>query len=310
MAEVGSGKQFYMPHYRVMLIALSLCAMSVWPKFAAASLSEHSSPCATTDMPTQSTSAAYGEDLVLQTLDLYTPKNVTDEPIVLFVHGGGWIQGDKTQYAALGRAFARCGVAFAAIDYRLAPSVTVSQQAMDVARAIRWLLNIADSTGFSKSKLFLMGHSAGAELAAFTATDQQALSMAAISKQTIAGVIAMDGTNYNPTVEAIAAQTENLALSKLAFGANTADWTQYDIGRRLEGDEPPFLVVHGQHDDVVSNAAPRLLVKQLRAAGDQVMYLQPDRDHMTVVADMMNYPNDPTLLAITRFVSSGSLLSI
>ena len=259
----------------------------------------------------RTTSAAYGEDMLLQSVDVYAPVPSRGEPLIVFVHGGGWMQGDKSQYAPLGRAFARCGVAFAALNYRLAPQVTVSQQAADIAEAVRWLVDSADGQGYASDRIFLMGHSAGAELAAFTATSPSILGSAHLSKQNIAGVIAVDGTAYNPTLDALeAGRLADLQLDEFVFGTDVALWKRYDIGRNLAGDEPPFLVVHGQHDSIVPAAQPRLLVDELRAAGDRVAYLQPDRDHMTVLENMMVLPDDPLRVAITRFVSTGSLQSL
>lgn len=255
-------------------------------------------------------SAAYGDDLLSQSLDLYAPRHLRGEPIIVFVHGGGWIKGDKAQYRALGRAFANCGIAFAAVNYRLAPAASVVEQSRDIAEAIRWLRRAADSYGYAPRRLFLMGHSAGAELAAYTVTDDDSLRMAGLDKRSIAGVIAMDGASYDPSLDAAQDAGNEPWFERLAFGGDTAQWKRYDISRRLEGDEPPFLIVHGLLDQVVPVAQPRELVSALRAAGDHVAYLQPRTDHTSVVSDMMTMPDDPILLAITRFVTSGSLQSI
>ncbi|MDQ6780343.1 MAG: alpha/beta hydrolase [Candidatus Eremiobacteraeota bacterium] len=267
--------------------------------------------CARQTFDVRESSAAYGQDLIYQTLDVYAPRAVQGEPLIVFVHGGGWIKGDKAQYAQLGRAFARCGVAFAAVNYRLAPAVTVQHQAADIAAAVQWLHAAAESEGYARHRLFLMGHSAGAELAAFTATDLQALSFANLSKKDISGVIAVDGAAYNPTLDAVLAHDPRyLWLDQVVFGTNMAEWKRYDIGRNLDGSEPPFLVVQGQNDHIVSASQPRLLVDQLRAAGDSVTYLEPERDHLTVLQNMISFQDDPIGLAITRFVSTGSLQSL
>ncbi|HLW38373.1 MAG TPA: alpha/beta hydrolase [Candidatus Eremiobacteraceae bacterium] len=254
---------------------------------------------------------AYGDDFVFQTLDIYVPRFSKGEPLIVFVHGGGWMKGDKSQYSDLGYAFARRGVAFAALNYRLAPAASVDQQADDVAAAMRWLLDAAGAQGYAADRVFLMGHSAGAELAAFTATSPGALRLASLSKKDISGVIAVDGAAYNPTLDALqASDPQYLWLDHYVFGNDVAQWKQYDIGRNLDGNEPPFLVVHGRHDRIVSVSQPQLLVTQLRAAGDRVAYLQPDSDHNTVLRNMMTMPDDPLRVAITRFVSTGSLNSL
>ncbi len=288
--------------FRVMRIVVLALALLLPPALARAQCDYDA---------TRSLTAAYGVNMALQSLDLYTPRGVRDEPLILFVHGGGWIVGDKSQYAPLGMAFARCGVAFAALNYRLAPDVDVHDQADDIAAALHWLRVAAPSEGFSAQRVFLMGHSAGAELAAFTATSAGALATAALTKGDVAGVIAVDGAAYNPTLDALAAgKGGDLRLDELVFGTNIALWKQYDIGRNLAGNEPPFLVVHARRDSVVSDQQPLALVDELKAAGDRVAYLQPDRDHMTVLGEMMDVPDDPVRVAITRFVATGSLASL
>ncbi|MBC5805896.1 MAG: hypothetical protein DLM53_03430 [Candidatus Eremiobacter antarcticus] len=292
-----------MPHSaRVsIVVAVTLCFLLT---------ARASASCSSSARGTNVASIAYGEDLLFQALDLYAPRHVRGEPIVVFVHGGGWIQGDKAQYKALGRAFADCGIAFAAVNYRLAPAARVVEQSRDIAEAIRWLRTAADAYGYAPRRLFLMGHSAGAELAAYTVTDDESLRMAGLGKRSIAGVIAMDGASYDPTLDAKQNAGNEPWFERLAFGANVAQWKRYDISRRLQGDEPPFLIVHGLLDQVVSAAQPRQLVSALRAAGDDVAYLQPRADHSSVVSDMMTMPDDPILSAIARFVRSGSLQSI
>jgi len=289
---------------RRLALLLALVALVFAPSLAQAR-------CAHPNYPLKLSTAAYGQNLIFQSVDVYTPMAMQGEPLIVFVHGGGWIQGDKSQYAALGRAFASCGVAFAAVNYRLAPMVSVQEQADDVALAVRWLHTAAGAQGYAPDRVFLMGHSAGAELAAFTATNAQALQNASLSKRDIAGVIAVDGAAYNPTLDVLLASgARSLWLDQIVFGANLAGWQHYDIGRHLRGNEPPFLVVHGQQDRIVSVSQPRLLVDELRAAGDSVAYLQPDRDHMTVLQNMISLPDDPIRVAITRFVFTGSLQSL
>jgi len=103
-----------------------------------------------------------GVDVKLQSLDIYAPPNATNLPVTIFVHGGAWARGDKSQVANLPAAFAREGFILVSVNYRLAPQVKFDAQAQDVAAAIGWVHRHAREYGGDPNQLFTMGHSAGA----------------------------------------------------------------------------------------------------------------------------------------------------
>src|SRR5690606_4658044 len=116
---------------------------------------------------------SYGRDEA-QKLDFHRARgNARAAPLVLFVHGGGWTNGSKEN--ATGRHMAPhytgLGYNFATIDYRLVPEGTVEQQGQDVADALAYLLRRAGELGIDRSKVVLMGHSAGAHLVSLVGTD-------------------------------------------------------------------------------------------------------------------------------------------
>src|SRR6266516_1282813 len=67
-----------------------------------------------------------------QTLDVYAPAGGKDHPVVVWIHGGGWQRGDKTEVQAKPRAFVDRGFVFVAVNYRFVPVVTIRQMAGDV----------------------------------------------------------------------------------------------------------------------------------------------------------------------------------
>src|SRR5438445_1373931 len=74
-----------------------------------------------------------------QTLDVYAPTEGKGHPVVVWIHGGGWQRGDKTEVQAKPRAFVDRGFVFVSTNYRFVPSVTIGQMAGDVAKAIGWI---------------------------------------------------------------------------------------------------------------------------------------------------------------------------
>lgn len=140
-------------------------------------------------------------------LDLYRPDDAaTPAPVVVFVHGGGWNTGDKNLtlgtndlYANLGRYFARHGVLAAVVNYRLLPSVDWRAQTEDVAEAVAFVRKNAARYGGDPQRLFLMGHSAGAQLAARIALDPSWLEAAGLPERSVCGVVSVSGAGFDLT---------------------------------------------------------------------------------------------------------------
>ena len=110
-----------------------------------------------------------------QTLDVYAPAAGKNLPVVVWIHGGGWQAGDKNEVHHKPQAFADKGLVFVSINYRLLPEVTIKQMAGDVAKAIRWTYDHARDFGGDPDTILVMGHSAGAQLAALVCTDERYL---------------------------------------------------------------------------------------------------------------------------------------
>lgn len=140
----------------------------------------------------------YGSD-PLQRLDFHAVKTSGPAPLVLFVHGGGWKRGDKSNGTGTFKAphFTGLGYHFASTNYRLVPVATVEQQAADIAAALAALLRQADSLAIDRRKVVLMGHSAGAHLVALVGTDPQYLRAVGLSPNDVAGIIPLDGAGYD-----------------------------------------------------------------------------------------------------------------
>lgn len=136
---------------------------------------------------------AYGSG-PLERLDVYTPrmKPNTKMPILFFLHGGGWRIGDKKQHGNKGASYAQSGIVFVNANYGLAPQVVHPQQVLDVAKAIRYAVDHAAEWGADPERIYLMGHSAGAQLVDLVATNQRFLHAVGVKPTSIKGVISLD----------------------------------------------------------------------------------------------------------------------
>lgn len=260
--------------------------------------SGESSPCPASAYSVDVSTHAYGADREFEALDLYLPRGARDEPIAVYVHGGAWVSGDKSQYVQLGEAFARCGIAAAVVNYPLAPGMPAAQQAETLGAAVAWLDANGSQFGCDRGRLCLIGHSAGAQLAWF------AIATGILPRGRVAGVIAIGAVGIDPSRDVASLDPRYQGIYDPAFGSDRARWRAFDIGPRLRADEPPSLVIHGQDDDMAPAAISDALYQELKTAGSEVRYLQPPgRGHWDLI-ERLSEQGDPTMTAIERFVLS------
>jgi len=127
------------------------------------------------------------------TLDLYLPRGAREYPILFYIHGGGWIAGNKSEASAHGKMFASRGIAFVAANYRLSPGVKHPGHVKDVARAFAWVHSNLGKEGANVDRIFVTGHSAGGHLTALLATDETYLKEHKLGLNNIRGAIPISG---------------------------------------------------------------------------------------------------------------------
>ena len=108
----------------------------------------------------------YGKDPKCQSLDVYRPKKEEGKPlpVIVSVHGGGWVYGSKEVYQFYCMSLAQRGFAVVNFSYRLAPGSKFPAQLRDVNRVFRWVLKNEETYGFDRKHIFAVGDSAGAHL--------------------------------------------------------------------------------------------------------------------------------------------------
>ena len=218
---------------------------------------------------------SYGQD-PLQKLDFWQAKggkspDGKDAPLIIFVHGGGWQRGDKSNATGHWKVehYPAEGYAFASVNYRLVPRATVEQQAQDVADALKALIDRSDKLGIDRSRIVLMGHSAGAHLVALVGTDERYLKKAGLSFADVAGVIPIDGAAYDVPAQMADAGRFMLPTYRQAFGTDAA--RQRLLSPTLQAMPPDaghFLLLHVQRRDGIMQA--QALAEALREAGTSV----------------------------------------
>lgn len=251
--------------------------------------------------------AIAGVDPNLLSLDLYLPTlapSCAPPPLVVYVHGGAWVTGDKrSQIATKVRYFAEEGLAFASLNYRLsampggAPGVQYPTHNQDVARAIAWLRERATMYGYRAERITLFGHSAGAGIATLVGTDPQFLAAHGRSLADLSCVASLDTEAYDVAAQVAAGGMVEMVYRN-AFGSDPMVWTRASpmLNGTLTAANriPPFLVV------TRGTAARRMLsqrfVDALNAAGSSAMLHNAEPLSHEGVNDAIGDPSDAVVM--------------
>jgi acetyl esterase/lipase len=227
---------------------------------------------------------AYGDD-PRQRLDLYLPASpASGRPVVLMVHGGAWMIGGKDQGHVVGAKAARWlrrGVAFAATNYRLSRRPDVRAQADDVAKALALLQREGRARwALDTRRLLLMGHSAGAHLAALVTADASLRSSHRLEPW--AGTVALDSAALD--VERVM-QEPHPRFYDNVFGRDPARWRAVSPLHRISGEMPPLLAVCSQQRRL-SCAQAEAFAERAKAAGQRVEVAPVALGHGAINAEL------------------------
>jgi acetyl esterase/lipase len=246
------------------------------------------------------TNIAYGPE-PQQRLDIYVPQDSAAAPraVVLFWHGGRWSFGDKADYRFVGAALAQCGYVAVLPNYRHYPQVKMAGFMEDAARAAVWAGAHAKDFGGDESRLYLMGHSAGAHMAALLTLDPRYFAALGQGVPRIAGVIGLSGPyDFLPLREF---DVQDM------FGP-PPDYPQSQPINFVRGDAPPMLLLHGLDDVVVLPKNSRNFAAALNAGGaSATLKLYPKRGHADTVAALAALARGraPTRADILAFVGGS-----
>ena len=199
-------------------------------------------------------------------IDLYQPEGRTGVPIVVYVHGGAYVRGSRNTndevFANVPIYFARQGMLGVNADYRLAPAAQWPAGAEDVGRIVDWLRSNGARYGGDSTRIYLMGHSAGATHVSGYAFDR---SLQPVGGPGIAGVVLMSG-RYRIAPEADDPRLENV---RAYFGTDANQYPRRSPINHIEGAEDiQTFVVIAEYDN-----------PDLDTLGAQLFAALCERDH-------------------------------
>ncbi len=200
-----------------------------------------------------------------QRFDVYVPDDGVagrPAPLLLFLYGGSWRQGDKANYGFVGRAFAARGFVTAIPDYRLVPEVRYPDFVVDAGLALAAFRREAPAFGGDGGPVRLAGHSAGAYNAVMLALAPELQAASGIGDGAIRAVAALSGPyDFLPL---------RVRATREAF-AGVADLEATQPVNRVRPDAPPMLLANGSDDGVVVPANIHRLGAELLALGNTVV---------------------------------------
>ena len=216
-------------------------------------------------------------------MDIYLPPKGTPKepaetrprPLVIFWYGGGFTGGRRQDYRFVGAALAKAGYVTVLPDYRVYPEVRFPEFLDDAARAVIAARREADALGADPARIVLVGHSAGAYIAAMLALEPAYLRAAGGDPDWIVGLIGLSGPyDIDP----------NTPVLDRVF-RDTATPAQFKPIAHVSPRAPPALLLHGADDSLVSADHAEKLAVALRAAGVAAsVNLYSGRGHADTVA--------------------------
>ncbi len=230
-------------------------------------------------------------------LDAYAPAAAAAAPVVVFFYGGSWEDGKRRWYRNVGDALARNGVVTVIPDYRKYPDVRFPAFMHDAARAVAWAREHAREFGGDPQRLFVMGHSAGGQIAALLAADARYLAGVGLRPRDLAGMIGLAGAYaFLPFVD----------HEPLIFGNDARGRYDSQPINFVDGDEPPMLLLQGKDDDEVPPHNAEAMAERTQAMnGTAVLKIYPGVGHSSILLALARgrVSPVPTLHDVLAFVT-------
>ncbi len=246
-------------------------------------------------------------------LDIYTPDKSADEklPVMFWIHGGGWQAGDKSDVGLKPKVLTDRGFVFVSTNYRLLPDVAMEDLIGDVARSFGWVHRHITEHGGDPNRIFVGGHSAGAQLAALICIDDRYLQKEGVSFDVLRGCVPVDGDTYDiPKIIMTAEHRQALYGGPMftfghrqKFGNDPEKHVDFSAVTHVAADKgiPPFLILYfpGNPD---TNVQARRLESVLKSAGVPARaFGKSDSNHSRLNNDL-GKSDDPATQELYRFL--------
>lgn len=247
-------------------------------------------------------------------LDIYTPEKPAKKnlPVMFWIHGGGWQTGDKGDVALKPKVLTERGFVFVSTNYRLLPDVTMDELTGDVAKSLGWVHKNISGYGGDPKRIFVGGHSAGAQLAALICTDDRYLKKEGVSFDVLRGCIPVDGDTYDiPKIIMTAEFRQALYGGKMftfghrqKFGNDPEKHVDFSAVTHVSPDKgiPPFLILYFPGNPN-TRAQARRLESVLKDAGIPVSAHGKGDSNHSRLNNELGKPDDSATQELYRFLA-------
>ena len=251
-----------------------------------------------------------------QLLDIFAPATGTSLPVVVWVHGGGWMRGGKHEVDHKPSAFVDQGFVFVPVNYRFIPNVKMDTIVRDVAQAVGWVHAHIAGRGGDPNRIFLMGHSAGAQLAALLCTDTRYLEAEKVPRQAIKGCVPVDGDTYDVPLQIATATARRKSLKQPPpkmghaekFG-NPEQQRELSAVNHVASHRgiAAFLILHVADHTDTSAQAHRLWAALDQAGIPATLFGAEETDHVKLDRELglAGHPATQALFAFTARILAG-----
>ena len=236
-------------------------------------------------------------------LDLYLPRGIhagarpmgtASWPLLLFLHGGGFREGDPALYGYLAEPYLERGVAFAAVGYRLTPEAYLPETYEDLEDALAWSVRNLPGRGIDVERLVLSGHSAGAILVAQLAVRDDWQASRSVPLDVIKAAVPVSGVYdfSDPT-------------DRREFFSNGSDRVKASPLLQVSARPQPMLVAYGSEENGPAYGVDsRRLVEAARARGGQAEVLELEGMNHADTADALGDPSSPLFAGVLDLLSA------
>jgi acetyl esterase/lipase len=224
----------------------------------------------------------------LNAMDVYLPRMGSNSPVIIYVHGGAWSEGDKADLDYKAGYFTEKGYVFVSVNYRLSPDVEHPVHVQDVANAISWFFTNSKHYSSDSKRIYLMGYSSGAHIAALLSVDDKYLKKAGASIDMIKGVVLINGIGYDIPLLMDNTTGRTKEIYANALGNGRGGWEEASPINFIEEEEriPPMLILYGGDNDVIGIEAKRLAERLQGVNSPFRIYQYPKKSHVTLNRDI------------------------
>ena len=248
-----------------------------------------------------------------QTLNVYMPaaKPTKPAPVIFWIHGGGWRGGEKTSVQLKPKFFTDLGYVFVSTNHRYITTNPMNEIFADIAKSLRWTHDHAAEFGGDPNRIVIMGHSSGAQLAAYLAIDERPLKAEGLSLSMFKGCVPVDADTFDvPAVIELATANRKAAGKpepkyghREIFGGRPELWTDYSATTHVAAGKgiPPFLILYDAAAALTPDQAKRL-ERTLTSKGIQAKaFGAANTTHGKINSDL-GLPNDPSTNEVLSFL--------